>query len=105
MKSRFCVAVLMISAATWLVSAARTAAADWSEQQVSKLPKSEQPIRLFNGTDLSGWKGQIAKYFSVDDGAIVARNGKENAPAASTYLVTTKKYRNFEADLRRQARH
>jgi hypothetical protein len=95
MKSRFCVAALMIFAVTCSVSAAKTAAEDWSEQQVSKLPKSEVPIRLFNGTDLSGWQGQIAKYFSVDNGVIVARNSKEDAPAASTYLVTAKKYRNF----------
>ena len=69
--------------------------ADWSRQQVDKLPKSETPIYLFNGRDLSGWEGQTDKYFSVQDGIIVAKNGKENAPAASTYLVTKDKYRNF----------
>ena len=68
---------------------------DWSEQQVSNLPKSEKPIRLFNGKNLSGWEGQIEKYFSVKDGIIVAKNDKHNAPKASTYLVTKKKYRNF----------
>jgi hypothetical protein len=67
----------------------------WSEQQVAKLPTNEKAIPLFNGRDLSGWEGQIDKYFSVDDGVIVARNAKDNAPAASTYLLTTKKYRNF----------
>ena len=68
---------------------------DWSIQQISKLPKSEKPIRLFNGKDLSGWKGQTKKYFSVRAGIIVAANGKDDAPGASTYLVTEKKYRNF----------
>jgi hypothetical protein len=67
----------------------------WSEQQISKLPKSEKPVRLFNGKTLSGWEGQIEKYFSVQDGIIVAINDKQNAPKASTYLVTKKKYRNF----------
>lgn len=70
-------------------------ASDWSEQQVSKLPSSEKPIRLFNGKDLDGWEGQKGKYFNVQDGIIVAKNSKENAPAASTYLVTKQKYRNF----------
>ena len=68
---------------------------DWSEQQIEKLPDSEKPVHLFNGKDLKGWQGQTEKYFSVQDGIIVAKNGKDNAPAASTYLVTEKKYRYF----------
>ena len=68
---------------------------DWSQQQVSNLPDGEKPIRLFNGTDFTGWEGQIEKHFSIHDGIIVAKNGKENAPKSSTYLVTKKKYRNF----------
>lgn len=72
------------------------AAADgWSEQQVSKLPPNEQHERLFNGTDLTGWEGQTGKYFNVKDGVIVAKNGADDAPKASTYLVTKKYYRNF----------
>lgn len=70
-------------------------AADWSEEQIVKLPKSEKPVHLFNGKDLSGWQGQKDKYFTVQDGIIVAKNGADNAPKASTYLVTEKKYRNF----------
>ena len=95
MKNRFCLAVLAVAIVGTLLSAGFCAADDWSEKQVSKLPKGEEPIHLFNGTDLTGWKGQIGKYFSVEDGAIVGRNGKKNAPLASTYLVTDKKYRNF----------
>ncbi len=67
----------------------------WSEQQVAKLPTTEQPIRLFNGKDLEGWDGQTSQYFKVEQGEIVARNALENAPKASTYLVTKQKYRNF----------
>ncbi|MFN6104186.1 MAG: serine hydrolase, partial [Planctomycetaceae bacterium] len=70
-------------------------AADWSHDQIPHLPAGELPVQLFNGHDLSGWTGQTAKYFSVEQGEIVGRNGGENAPAASTYLVTTRKYRNF----------
>lgn len=69
--------------------------ADWSAKQISKLPETEKPIHLFNGKDLNGWEGQTETYFSVKDGIIVAKNGKDNAPKASTYLVTKKKYRNF----------
>jgi CubicO group peptidase (beta-lactamase class C family) len=69
--------------------------ADWSEQQIAKLPSGEKPIHLFNGKDLDGWVGQTGKYFNVQDGVIVAKNSKENAPTASTYLVTKQKFRNF----------
>ena len=66
--------------------------ARWSDGV--QFPASEQPIELFNGQDLAGWNGQ-AEYFFVDDGEIVARNGKDNAPSASTYLMTKKDYHNF----------
>jgi hypothetical protein len=86
---------LVLLVMPWSAVAAEQAASDWSEQQISKLPATEKPIHLFNGTDLSGWEGQTAKYFSVDDREIVGRNTQENAPVASTYLVTKDKYRNF----------
>jgi hypothetical protein len=70
-------------------------AGGWSEQQIAKLPQSEKPIRLFNGKDLTGWEGQKEKYWSVVDGVIIGKNSKENAPQASTYLVTKDKHRNF----------
>lgn len=89
------VVLVFCSLATLLSFAASCSAADWSEEQISKLPEGEKPIRLFNGSDFSGWEGQTEKYFSIQDGIIVARNEKENAPQASTYLVTKKKYRNF----------
>jgi hypothetical protein len=86
---------LILALMSWPAFAADRAASDWSEQQIPKLPATEKPIHLFNGSDLSGWDGQTAKYFSVDDREIVGRNTKENAPSASTYLVTKEKYRNF----------
>lgn len=70
-------------------------AEDWSEQQILKLPKSEKAIRLFNGSDLSGWEGQKGKYFNVEKGIIVGKNSAENPPKSSTYLVTDRRYRNF----------
>lgn len=86
-------AVLLMNSVS--LAADKSSSGDWSKNQVSKLPKGEKPIHLFNGKDLSGWEGQTEKHFSVKDGIIVAKNSKQNAPKASTYLVTKKKYRNF----------
>jgi hypothetical protein len=80
-----------------LLNSSSTASAaessDWSAQQ--KLPAKEKAVRLFNGHDLTGWDGQIAKYWSTQEGAIVGKNSVDDAPKASTYLVTKKKFRNF----------
>jgi uncharacterized protein (DUF427 family) len=62
--------------------------------QSVKFPASEKPVVLFNGKDLAGWKGN-EKYWSVQDGTIVGKNTAENAPKASTYLVSNGKYRAF----------
>ena len=59
---------------------------------VARLPKSEEPIRLFNGRDLKGWIGDTA-YWSVVDGAIMGANS-ERVPS-STYLFTKENYRQF----------
>lgn len=67
----------------------------WSEQQISKLPADETPVRLFNGRSLDGWRPQSKKHFHVQNGMIVARNHIADAPRASTYLLTENKYRNF----------
>jgi hypothetical protein len=63
----------------------------WAE--TVKLPPEEKPVKLFNGKDLTGWEGQIEKYWSLDNGAIKATN-KDTVPA-STYLFTDKSYRDF----------
>ncbi len=68
-------------------------AADWTASV--KFPASEKPVALFNGKDFTGWEGHTDKYFSVQNGVIVAKNSADNAPAVSTYLLTEKKYRNF----------
>ncbi|MCA9246061.1 MAG: DUF1080 domain-containing protein, partial [Planctomycetales bacterium] len=72
-----------------------TAAGDWSQEQVAKLPKNEKPVFLFNGRDFEGWEGNTGKYFNIERGIIVAKNGEDNAPNVSNYLLTKKKYRNF----------
>ena len=95
MKHSVCLAALVLAFSFRLAMAADDAKSDWSAEQISKLPKSEKPVHLFNGKDLAGWEGQAKKYWSVEQGVIVGRNGKDNAPKASTYLVTKHKYRNF----------
>jgi type 1 glutamine amidotransferase len=71
------------------------AAADWASGV--KLPADEEAraVRLFNGRDFEGWEGHVDPYWSIDGAEIVGRNTAENAPAVSTYLLTTKPYRNF----------
>ena len=62
------------------------------ETMLTKLPKTETAIELFNGKDLSGWTGEEA-YWSVDEGTI---KGANDAPVpSSTYLFTEESYRDF----------
>ncbi len=86
--------VLLLGGALWACPAVAMAA-DWSEEQIAKLPSGEVPVRLFNGKDTDGWEGHVGKYFFVENGEIVGRNSQENAPKSSTYLLTKKSYRNF----------
>ncbi|MFT5304022.1 MAG: type 1 glutamine amidotransferase [Mariniblastus sp.] len=72
--------------------AATPSIASWAD--TVKFPKSEKAIALFNGKDFTGWHGNM-KYWSIDEEAVVAKNDVANAPKASTYLLTDKKYRNF----------
>jgi hypothetical protein len=58
----------------------------------SRIPKTETVQHLFNGTDLSGWSGDETRW-SVKHGMI--RGANEDKVTSSTYLFTTKKYRNF----------
>jgi hypothetical protein len=66
-------------------------------QALKKLPPSETAVRLFNGTNLSGWDG-APDYWSVEDGAIKAAN--EAPVASSTYLFTKENCRNSDSSSR-----
>jgi hypothetical protein len=93
--------MLSYLAASLLLSVAAIASAqeaDWSSSV--KFPEGETPVKLFNGRDFEGWEGNTGeggteKYFTIENGEIVARNSKENAPKVSNYLLTKKPYRNF----------
>ncbi len=67
---------------------------DFSEPLVTEslIPKSETVEHLFNGKDLSGWKGDSTRW-SVTHGMI--RGANEDPVASSTYLFTEKPFRNF----------
>lgn len=64
---------------------------DWARSVV--LPRGERRVRLFNGRSLAGWEGQKERYWSVQNGEI--RGANEMEVPASTYLFTTRSYRNF----------
>ena len=73
------------------IALAQTPAESWV--QSVKLPPTETAVSLFNGKDLTGWEGQIEKYWSVNDGAI--RGANTTPVAVSTYLFTKESYRDF----------
>ena len=73
------------------VTSAVCTADDWAASV--SLPATETPMRLFNGRDLTGWEGQTDKYWAVEGDAIKGHNTGE--VPVSTYLFTTKSYRNF----------
>ncbi|MFM8984909.1 MAG: DUF1080 domain-containing protein [Planctomycetia bacterium] len=75
--------------------AAVAPAADWAAEVPLPAAERATAVRLFNGTDFTGWVGNIDRFWSIDGGEIVARNSATVAPAVSTYLLTEKAYRNF----------
>ena len=67
-------------------------------------PADEQPAvvapvvkgkPIFNGKDLTGWKG-VEGFWSVTDGAITGRTSKENAVKQNTFLVWDGEVGDFE---------
>jgi hypothetical protein len=80
-------------AAALALAAGLTPAADKDPAPDGKPPEGKsETITLFDGKDLKGWEGH-KNLWSVEDGAIV---GKNTEPVkVSTYLVTTRKFRDF----------
>ncbi len=56
------------------------------------IPKSEKVQHLFNGKDLSGWKGDESRWSAVNG---MIRGENDDKVESSTYLFTANKYRNF----------
>jgi len=84
-----------IAADLVLASGEKAAAADWAGSVALPAEERSRAVRLFNGRDFEGWEGHIDPYWSIENGEIVGRNGTENAPTVSTYLLTEKPYRTF----------
>lgn len=74
------------------VFAARHQGSGTFENVVQRIPASEQPERLFNGFNLSGWHGDV-RYWSVSDGMI--RGANDGEVPSSTYLFTDAPHREF----------
>lgn len=56
------------------------------------------PVPLFNGKDLTGWEGDTAKTWRVEDGAIVGGSLDAVVPR-NEFLCTTRTYGDFELRL------
>lgn len=57
-----------------------------------QLAAAEQP--LFDGTTFTGWEGDTAKTWRIEEGQIVAGTLDQSAPR-NEFLATVKTYRNF----------
>src|SRR5947209_13698420 len=53
------------------------------------------PVSLFNGKDLTGWEGDTARTWRVEDGCIVG-GSLEQLVSRNEFLCTTKTYGDFE---------
>lgn len=60
------------------------------------------PMALFNGVDLTGWVIEHGGEWTVEDGALVGRNGRDwstNPEVSGSWLRTGRTYRNFILEL------
>lgn len=65
---------------------------------VADEPKEEGFELIFNGKDLTGWKGNLT-YWSVEDGAITGTNTAEKPTPNNTFIVWDKEVADFELRL------
>lgn len=56
------------------------------------------PIPLFDGRSFSGWEGDTAKTWRIQDGALVGGSLTEKVPR-NEFLSTTKSFKNFDLTL------
>src|SRR5262245_16467302 len=59
------------------------------------MASAADPVSLFNGKDFTGWEGDTAKTWRIEDGAIVGGSLDEVVPR-NEFLCTTKTYGDFE---------
>src|SRR5690349_1450314 len=58
-------------------------------------PAADKPIPVFNGKDFTGWEGDTAKTWKIEDGCIVGGSLDKVVPR-NEFLCTKKSYENFE---------
>jgi len=57
------------------------------------LPTFASPVQLFDGKTFTGWEGDTAKTWRIEDGAILG--GSMDGNRRNEFLMTTKSYKNF----------
>jgi hypothetical protein len=99
MRKMACCAVVMALACWGLALRAEENAPTPPEKSDLPKPGADGWISLFNGKDLTGWKG-LEGYWSVVDGAIQCSETKENSKQSDLVLLCSKdypeKFANFE---------
>ncbi len=61
---------------------------------------AEESLPLFNGTDLTGWKG-LTEFWSVQDGAITGQTTNEHKVLENTFLIyEAEEFADFELTLK-----
>ncbi|MGB8853763.1 MAG: PVC-type heme-binding CxxCH protein, partial [Pirellulales bacterium] len=60
--------------------------------------RAAEPVSLFDGTSFTGWNGDTAKTWRIEDGTIVAGSPDKAAPR-NEFLATDKEFENFELTL------
>ena len=58
-------------------------------------PLAAEPVKLFNGKNLTGWEGDTRKTWRIEDGAIVGGSLETTVPR-NEFLCTTKTFGDFE---------
>lgn len=65
---------------------------------LSLQPVLAEPVSLFDGTTFTGWEGDVAKVWRIEDGAFTAGKLDQKQPR-NEFLATTKAYGDFELTL------
>ena len=61
--------------------------------KVKELPNKTKEVKLFNGTDLTGWEAYGTEYWYVEDGMLICESGPDKEYG---YLATRNYYHNFD---------
>lgn len=68
------------------------------------IASAAEPVSLFNGKDLSGWKGR-EDLWSVKDGAITGRTSDDKPIMENTFLVSEKEVGDFDLTFEYRIEH